>query len=375
MILGNGNNYYLILKDPNGSVLAIIPDFYSLEYMRIVNNVGELNAQLPMSYLGLIQPYNTFDVWRSAGGGTTSPYLGTQALWIIILVGIALDESGRLVLQVKALDASLILDSRFVAYYAGSSQTGKTGLAGDVMKAIVTENISSTASDYNGATDRGLPSSLFAVQQNLGDGASVSMSFSWRKVLNVLQDIANASTTAGTYMAFDIVSDGLGHLQFNTYQGQRGTDHRTNNPIILDPYAGNLASTALTFDYTEEATFVYAAGQGTDSSRTVATAQNDTRLAVSPLSRREYFQDARQATNLTQTQDAADSALRDNRGLVTYDSKIIETASNRYGIEYQFGDILPCQLLNILTDCMLTKVHVSVANALETIDVGLQSLV
>lgn len=376
MILGNGNNYYLVLKDPTGAVLAIIPDFYSLEYSRIVNNVGQLDVQLPMSYLNLVSSYTTLEVWRSAGGGVTAMYLDTEAVWIVIRLEIKLDDSGQLILQATAQDANRLLDRHYVAYYASSSQTSKTGLAGDVMKEIVTENISSSANDYSGtATDRGISSSFFTVQSNLGDGASVSISFSWRKVLAVLQDIANASTTAGTYMAFDVVSDGFGNLQFRTYQDQRGTDHRTNNPIILDPYAGNLANTSLVFDYTDEATFVYAAGQGQDSSRTIATASNPARIAVSPFARNEYFQDARQATNLTQTQDAADAALRDNRGMVTYDSKIIETASNRYGIDYKFGDILPCQFLNLLINCMLTKVHVTVANGLETIDVGLQSLV
>ncbi len=377
MILGNGNNYHLVLKDPTGNTLAIIPDFFTLEYTRIVNNVGQLDVQLPIdSYLGLIQPYYTLEVWRSAGGGVTAMYLDTEAVWIIVKLSIILDGSGRLVLQATAQDTNRLLDRHYTAYYAGSSQTSKTDLAGDMMKEIIQENIASTANDYSGtATDRGISSSIFTVQTDLGDGASVSISFSWRKVLAVLQDIAAASTTAGTYMAFDVVSDGYGHLEFRTYQGQRGTDHRTNNPIILDPYAGNLADTSLVFDYTDEATFVYAAGQGQDASRTVATAQNDVRLAVSPLARNEYFQDARQATDATQTQDAANAALRDNRGLVTYDSKIIETGSNRYGIEYKFGDILSCQFLNQFIDCMLTKVHVSVSNALETIDVGLQSLV
>jgi hypothetical protein len=377
MILNNGNNYYLILKDGSGNVLAIIPDFFSLEYTRIVNNVGQLDLMLAVSYAYLFQPYYTLEIWRSAGGGVTSMYLDTDTIWIITSIALSLDDNGQLVLHIVAQDANRILDRRWVAYYANAAQASKTGVAGDLMKAVVTENVSSTASDYAASTTRGLPATLFSVAANLGDGASISMSFSWRKVLSVLQDFAAASTTAGTYMAFDIYADGFNHLQFRTYQGQRGTDHRltTNNPIILDPYAGNLSNTSLTFDYTDETTFVYAAGQGTDASRTVATSSNATRLAVSPFARNEFFQDARQATTGTQVQDAADAALRDNRGLVTYESKIIETASNRYGIEYKFGDILPCQFLNQLVDCMLTKVHVSVTGALETIDVGLQSLV
>jgi hypothetical protein len=377
MIVGNGNNYYVVLKDPSGNVLAIISDFFSLDYTRIVNNVGQLDLELPVNrYIGLIQPYSTLEVWRSAGGGITSMYLDTETIWVILSMALKLDDSGQLVLHLTALDANDILNTHYVVYYASTAQTSKTGVAGDLMKAVVTENVSASASDYASSTTRGLPSTLFTVQANLGDGASISMGFSWRKVLTVLQDMAAASTTAGTYMAFDMVADGYNHLEFRTYSGMRGTDHRltSNNPIILDPYTGNLAATSLTFDYTNEATFVYAAGQGVDAARTVATSSNAARLLVSPFSRRELFQDARQATDATQVQDAADAALRDNRGLVTYESKIIETPTNRYGIEYKFGDILPCQFLNQFIDCMLTKVHVAVAGGQETIDVGLQSL-
>jgi hypothetical protein len=142
----------------------------------------------------------------------------------------------------------------------------------------------------------------------------------------------------------------------------------------LDPYAGNLANTSLTFDYTDEATFVYAAGQGPIPAGRSRFPRTPQACGFAPGAGRTV--PGRPAgCRATQVQDAADAALRDNRGLVTYESKIIETPSNRYGIEYKFGDILPCQFLNQLVDCMLTKVHVSVSNALETIDVGLHGLV
>lgn len=374
MITTRGNNYDIYLKDAFGNLLAIIHDFFSLDYSRSVNNVGRLELVLPIDYFNLVQPYFLLEVWRSAGGGATSMYLDMEAVWIIPDYGIELAGDGALYFKVTAYDANQILADRYVAYYASSAQTTKTGLTGDIMKAVVRENVASTASDYNASTTRGISSTLYAVQADLGDGASISMSFAWRNVLSVLQDMANASATAGTYMAFDTVSDGFGHLEFRTYANQRGVDHRTNNPIIIDPYVGNLAETTLTFDYTNEKTFIYAAGQGVDTARTVATASNSTRLAQSPFARREYFQDARQAANSTQVQDAADAALRANRGITTFDSKIIETTNTRYGIEYKFGDILPCQLFNQLVDCRLDKVHVSVANGAETIDVRLQSV-
>lgn len=382
--LSNGNTYYLTLKDPFGNAVSMIDNFFLLDYARSVNNVGQLEVKLPLSYMVYIQPYYMLEVWRSAGGGQFSPYLDMEALWIILSIKIALDDDGQLYLDVIALDANMILASRYVAYYAGSAQTSKTGFAGDLLKAVITENVSSTANDYTGTANvasglipaRGIPASIYTVQANLGDGSTITMSFSWRQVLSVFQDMADASITAGIYLAFDTVSDGFGHLEFRTYQNQRGNDHRLSslNPIILDPYSGNLGGTSLTYDYTNEASFIYCAGQGVDAARTLATSADTTQLAVGPLARREYFQDARQATSLAQVQDLADASLRANRGQVLFDSKIIETPSTRYGIEYRFGDILPCSILSQSVDCRLDKIHVSVANGRETIDVALQSV-
>lgn len=378
MLTQRGNTCYINLKDGYGNLIYPFTTFFSLDYNRIINNVGKLDLQLPVSYFDLIQPYYILEVWRNAGGGSTSMYLDMDTAWIIVSYGIYLDENGQLYLGITALDANMILSSpgKIVAYYANSAQTSKTGAAGDLMKAVVSENVAAAASDMNGASGRGLPSSIFSVQANLGDGASVSMAFSYRAVLAVLQDIVNASTTAGTYMAFDVVSDGLGHLEFRTYANQRGVDHRLTgtSPIIVDPSVGNLGGTSLVFDYANEATYVYAAGQGTDSSRTIATSLNDTRLAMSPFARREIFVDARQATTTAQVQDQADAALRSNRGITTFDSVIIENASTSYGLQYRFGDILTAQLYGQSVDCRLDKVHVSVANGIETVDVKLQSV-
>jgi hypothetical protein len=288
MLTQRGNTYNIYLKDGFGNLVDIFTHFFSFDYNRSINNVGKFELRLPISKFHFIQPYFILEVWRNAGGGVTSMYLDTETVWIIVSYGIYLDDNGELYVGVTALDANMILASRYVAYYANSAggQTSKTGFAGDLMKAVIAENVASTANDYTGTANvasggipaRGIPASLYAVQVNLADGSSISMSFSWRQVLAVFQDMADASNTAGIYIAFDTVTDGFGHLEFRTYANQRGNDHRmsTNNPIILDPYAGNLAETSLTYDYTKEATFVYAAGQGTDSARTVATSA-DTR--------------------------------------------------------------------------------------------------
>lgn len=381
----NGNNYYLNLKDPFGTLLTECNNFIKLDYARSINNVGALTALLPISFFPYVRDYSTLEVWRTAAPGAAF-YLDLETIWIIVSYRIYLTDKGELLLEVKAVDGLALLLWRYVMYFAGSAQASKSGLTGDQIKAVVRENVASTADDFTGTATtnwlglglaRGIPASVFTVQADKGDGASVALDFSWRNVLDVLQSFAAASNTAGTYMAFDVVSNGSGTYEFRTYAGQRGSDHRIGSlqPVVIDPALGNSSSSSLTYDYSAENNAIYCAGQGEGSQRTVKTAGDATRLGVSPFSRREYFQDARQSNLDTQIQNEANGTLRSNRGKVTFDNQVIQTAGTRYGIEYNFGDILPCKFQGRSIDCRLEKINVTVEMSRETILARLQSVV
>jgi hypothetical protein len=234
---------------------------------------------------------------------------------------------------VIALDANMILASRYVAYYANSAggQTSKTGFAGDLMKAVVAENVSSTANDYTGTANvasglipaRGIPASLYAVQVNAcRRGQAISMSFSWRQVLAVFQDMADASNTAGIYIAFDTITDGFGHLEFRTYANQRGNDHRlSQQPDHPGPLFGQSGRNFFNLRLHQRG---HLRLRGRPGHRCGPDGGNLGRYdQAGPVA----FRPARTLPGcpagyqLTQVQDAADAALRGNRGQVIYDSK------------------------------------------------------
>ncbi|MBN9393090.1 MAG: hypothetical protein J0I20_33970 [Chloroflexi bacterium] len=366
MITTSGSNYDVYLNSPVGQRLKVIPDFVKLNYSYAEKKLGNLVIVVPIKYLPFVSEYCQIEIWRKAAGQTIAK-LELEALWIILYYRPYVSDRGELLLEIAAVDGKLALLNRIVAYFSGTSQASKSGFAGNIIKSIASENIASTANDYTGTANtglypRGIPSNYFSIQPNLNDGASVDMSFAWQNCLEAMQDIADASETAGTYLGFDTVYDGAGKLELRTYSKQRGTDRTLNsmNPVILDPSFGNFGSAQFEFDYNNEINFVYCGGQDTGTSRKVATSANVARWTLGPFSRRETFEDARQSDTLAQVQDSADAALRAGKGNIVFSGQLIETPFNRYGIDYNFGDILPCQFLGKLNNCRLNQLAVNV---------------
>lgn len=368
-------NYQIWITDPFGTRLAVVPDFISVEYTRTVNAVGTLTMTLPTGYARFVVPENRVEVWRSVSGGPL--YLDLETAWFIRRPGVSLQDDGQLVLTLTAFDGNHLLKRRVVPYYAGSSQAAKTAAADDMMKTIVSENVASTASDYAGSTSRGLSSTLFTIQANLTAGPSITKTFPWRNVLTVLQEIADASATAGTYLAFDTVYNGAGQYEFRTYTVQRGVDHRFpggQSPIIFDPQLGNLGNNELIYDYTEELNFIYAGGQGEGSNRVVQSASDSTRMGLSPFNRIEDFQDSRNSDATASILAEAQALVRAGRPKTIFNGAIIETATTRYGKEYSLGDMVTAQFQSFAVDCRIDAVKVNVSEKKETIEVKLQSV-
>lgn len=372
-------SYYLNFNSPTGIRLITLNDFVSADWVRVEKQLGKATFVVPLKYFPLISEYCQIEIWRSVG--SAAPYLEGETVWIILDYQPFVTESGEFLLQIWAVDSILVLFSRIVAYYSGLPQTKKAGFAGNVIKEIGAENIGSAANDYTGTANtglypRGIPANYFSIQANLNDGASIDNSFAWANCLDAMNDIADMSATAGTYLGFDVVYDGISKLELRTYSGQRGVDHSLTgpSPIILSPNSGNLGATNIKYSYMNESNFIYAGGQDVGTNRKMAFASAPSRLSISPLARREKWQDARQVETTAQVQDQADAALRENKGMIIFSSQIIETANCRYGIEYNFGDKLPCDFLQRSVVCRLNKIQVTVSGAQERILATLQSV-
>lgn len=367
------NSYQIRVADAFGVERLVIPDhgpgaFAALDLAYAVNSIGALTLTLDATRYDkrMFVRDTRLIVERSIDGAP--PYAEGERAWLVRRPKRTISQQVRQ-LVITAVDGPHLLKRRIVAYNAGTANTSKTGAADNVMKAIVRENFVS-ATD----TARNLASTLFAVQADLGLGASVSKAFTRRTVLTVLQELAEASTTAGTYLAFDVVWTGS-LFEFRTYAGQRGVDHSSDSgqPVLIGPDFGNLADVEDADDAMDEVTVVYAGGQGEGADRAVATASDSVRIGASPFNRIEDFRQANNTDDTTQLQDEADSALRAGRPRRIVSGTFIDTPGVTYGRHIHFGDIVPASIEGDTVNCRIDAVHLAVEGGRETVDLRLRS--
>ena len=367
--------YSVYLDDPFGNRIADASNFLLLEYSRVVNSVSTLKLTLPGNFNTqfLINPDGRIEVWRKLDSGRE--YLDTNTIWLIKKIDQKIDASGLQTIVVEADTPLSVLrePGRAVLYFGGTAQTQYAAApADDQIKQVARENIGTSATGQRNI------SAYISIDPNLGLGASVAKSFAWRECLKVMQEFADASTTAGTYVAFDIVADTPTSLVFRTFTQQRGVDHRYPNgvnPVLISPEMGNLGETLLSVDYRGEITYVQAGGKGENTQRLIASAQDNARIGASPFGWREYFKDATQYSTTTGLSSEANAVLRSGRARTIFQGRLIDTPDSRYGVDWAWGDYVTAQAFGQLIDCRIDAVSVSVkpGGGYERIDAWLRA--
>jgi hypothetical protein len=204
----------------------------------------------------------------------------------------------------------------------------------------------------------------------------VQKSFARRNLLDVLRELAEASAEAGTVLAFDIVSPTPERLEFRTFVEQRGTDHSFpdgSNPVVLSPDTGTLARAERTIDYSDEATVIYAAGQGADAQRRLAQVSAQNRLRGSPFAWRERLLDARHIGSDPDLAAEARATLVAGRPRYTFQAEIVSLPGSTYGQHWRWGDRVTAVVAGEVLTCYIDVVHVTVANGQETVRAYLRS--
>lgn len=365
--------YSVYLDDMFGTRLADASNFLFLEYSRVVNNWSTLTLVLPGDFPTqyIIVPDGRIEVWRKLD--SRREYLDTDTVWLIKKVDQVLDAEGKQTIIIEADTPLCILrePGRFVNYVAGSAQAQYAAAPADnQIKQVARENIGTSATGNRNI------SSLISIDGNLSLGASVAKSFAWRDCLKVMQEFADASTTAGTYVAFDIVADTPSSLTLRTFAQQRGVDHRFPNginPVLISPEMGNLGETRMSIDYRGEITYVLAGGKGEGAARLTASAQDATRQGASPFGLREAFQDATQYDSATGLASEAQVQLRTGRARTLFQGRLIDTPDSRYGVDWAWGDYVTAQAFGRLIDCRIDAITVSVQGSKESIDAWLRA--
>jgi hypothetical protein len=268
------------------------------------------------------------------------------------------DANGIKTISITAYSALDIMRRRIVAYYAGTSYTEKVADHwDDLLREVVDENYGPGASD----ADRDLEPWMI-VEDDRSWGASYTHSFPWRIVLNVLQDIVNDVRTHGIYCTFDVVRTAPGIFEFRVFVGPRGIDHSSDSgiPVIVSEDRYNLSTPQLAYDWQMEHNFIYATGQGEETDRVVKTAQDDTRIGISPFNRQEFNRDSRQVSIDESVQAEADAALEEHRPRRNFTGMITQTEGCIYGVHWGWGDIVTAEYEGMSFDCHVEAVAVTI---------------
>ncbi len=357
-------SHEIYLCDPFGNRLVLLDTLLSLRYSRVVNGVGAFSIALPEDFdSGLARLDGRVELWRARQ---------LQMIGFVRHPRWETDANGLTKFVLAGVDLNDLLRRRIVAYAADSAQAKMTGLADDLMKAIVIDALGADAGAGRDLTALGV-----SVQANLSQGPTLTKAFAWRKwVLTVLQELSDAAVQAGVPVYFDIVPTSTTAFEFRTFLNQRGIDHSAAGaqPVVIGIEFGNLASPWLDHDYTNEANVAYVGGQGEGANRAIVTRTDAARIGASPWNRRETFVDARNESDTNGLNAAGDAALEAGRPAKRFGGQVLDTDSCRYGIEWGFGDQLTATYLGQQYTARVRAVTVSVdESGNESVDARLET--
>lgn len=343
------STYSATLLSSAGNTLITNLPIIEGEYTLVERDVGTLSLTLPLTVpLSALQK-DARILLRPFYGGSGG--IEGDATWLIRRVRQTFGNREQRI-EVAAVHANHLLSRRVVAYASGSGEASKSGPADDLMKDIVTENFVSP-------TDTARTMSGITVASDLGAAPTVSMAFSRRNVLSVLQDLADAAAALGTYLGFEVRTVGTS-LVFLTYTQQRGVDRRvgSGNYLRVSPSTGGIAESSLEYDWTDEATFVYALGGGIAEDRSVGSAQNAAAERLSPFGRIEDTYQDNGSDDVSILDYAAASALYERRAIIRYEATSQEAPGFLYGINYGWGDFLTVSDFGAQFDVRVNPVNV-----------------
>lgn len=345
--------YEAVWYDHQGTRKGVIQAFNSLEYVKTQNAIGSLVMNIPRGLMQYDQfsVGDIFEVWREKGGvlelqNETAYFLQNWELWA--------DSEGGEYITLTCSDANWLLDTAIVAAFTGSDEAEMTGIPDDLMKAIVSKQLGSTASAWR---------SKITEAPNLGaGGASITTAFAYRNVLEIVADLAKQANEAGVWVGFDVVRTAPGAFEFRTYTGQRGQDHsRTSgDPRFVGKQYGNLSEAKFGTYHADERNWVCVAGQGEGDKRVLVFRENIARRDASKWNRREFFVDSRSETDTAILESDGDAALDEYKPKQVLTGTIHDTPGMQYNIHYQFGDVLSVEAFGYFVDCHVKSVRVKV---------------
>lgn len=353
--------YELRVGDASGNRLATFANFIeqggpALDYILSVGKIGVLTVTVPATVDPNLFPLDArMSVWRSINGAP--PVMDGQAVYLARVW-----EYGTDYTTITGFHVNELFARRIVSYGTYQTQANKAAAAADNMiKQFIDENmLAGAVSGFRyGNTLQADLSALLTVAANLTLGVSAPKEAAWRPLMDTILEVAENSTYGGTYIAAEIVAPTESTLEARTYAGQRGVDHSStsSNPIYFSEARGNLKNAKLMVDRSQEVTFALARGAGAGIGVLTASAVDSTRIAESPLNRREALVDVTNISDTNQLQAEANAAVRAGRPVRTLTADLAETPATTRGIQFDLGDIVVIEHRGFTIDMRLDLIH------------------
>lgn len=377
--LGGAQPLYVIgLYTPSGQLITIPKDYVKISWNRVEMNYGVARITLPGYYPPSVIEQEDGIVSIQRGYSSSNLPLLNDTLYM--RVGWKLiQENSEWLWEIYCVDLNHVLTRRYVDYNSASSYASKLAPADDMIKAIMRENYGSLATD----TTRSIASTL-TIQADASGGQTLRKGFANRRVLDVIQEIAQQSRELGTYISFDVIckqpptATSTFSAEFRTYVGQRGADRRvttTNQPLLLGPDFGSMQKVVLDYNGENRITRAIVAGQGVADVRAKARATNTTKAGQSPWGLIEYIEDSRNPDeNANFIQNEASGLLKNKQPRLLVQGEFVPTPALLYDVNFGFGDFVPFQVRGQTFDARLSAVSGEYTrDAGETISIVLAS--
>ena len=365
-------SHRFILTTDRGQHLAELTHIESVQYSRFVKNSGwfmlVMDPDFDESFLNVD---NLIEFWRQPEGGEDRlEMVGFSRYWDWFEVS---PKEERL--RLGGPDQMDLLNRRVVAYKSTTSQSSKTDFADDMIKEIVRENLGADAAVTEAGRPRAFDPNHFTVAGNTSQAPSLTRSFAWRNVMDVIQEITETSRDLGTPLFFDIIPSAGATFEFRTYINIRGIDRTASGvpSVVFSRERGNLTNPFLREDWRDEWNYVWGGGQGQGTARIIDPEKDLDRVFQSIWGKREIFADAREEPTILGVASKAFERLQKEQPRFIFRGELLDTPRARYGIDWDFGDKVTVRYRNREFYGDIRSVGVTIDSAgLETVRASLE---
>jgi len=322
-----------IYRSESAILQKVITRYVEFRGSRVISDIGALTLTLTESQAAGIPFQPDIRIVPVLSDGSYMHLFGTY-----LLSGWEWQTIGRVrYVTLLGLCANSLLSRRIVAYAAGTSQSSKNKAADDMMREIVRENLAEAA-----GVERNISGYGISVESDLTLASTVELSFSWQKVFDTINKIAETAYAKNQEkLVWDFTPQGEGWNVIYRVRKDGFRDRRVgqSNELVIHEGSGIIDEVTSSYDRRGSSNFVYGGGKEIGTDRMIRTVFNNSDLVRSPIARAEAFYNGSNDEE-DELISGSSSRLSELGPVVKYQAKLLEGPDFRYGRDIQIGDLL-----------------------------------